>query len=916
MGQEQYGTWAAGLERTTVGKALLAFGIVADVDPSFALTASDGLTDRLRSVLEANTEANRELSFRQLPPVGWTDPLALSAWDPDAVGAGASQWAAAFEAVTPFQRLMMTVDRESDLIWLTDTFLLVSEFALLTVSYEARQATPWRFPLRVGFLPDSQPDNESRALLAELIAGFGGSSWRSTLIAPFLLSAARVSCDLLVLSGNPWDVPKRLEGLPEVRAGAVLVAGPNTLAEKPNLTLIARIAELAGAWAVAFADVPDVPSWLVNLVQTLSHAAPLDGALTWASGGTAVLVAADPTVIVRETVEQRATRLAQTLNALAEPDVLYDVELPIRNLARQLAHIAATGEFISEAGDASEIANLEVQAGELLDLAGSARRLQARISRTDQPTISLTAFQPATAHAIEVRIGPLRDAEWLAATAPFPEEALEPDQPHELTVVLTEPHLLPAPQVATIDLPVVGTSTTAIFTLTTAPDTATVDARLIVLSGNRVLQTARLPAEIGPARGAQRRAVSEPEVVIAPAISAIADRRTFGAAFLVNRSLDGKPRATAVAGKNVGMVNLSSDTISAALKKLSIRLNEIVDAPNDFGAIDSEASEELLTFLAFHGAKMRTALVTDSPGLDDVLKDPENCLQVVSAKADAYFPFEFAYEFHSPQPGARLCPRAVATLRSTDGNDLLCAEEHGPEVVCPTGFWGLHRVIERHAYQPAEHVPASFLVRSTPTRNQRLIKLGSAVFGASQRVDEVVPGGTQAVADALAAGGPYTQVVRWDDWRTAASAASAPALLMLLPHTAYDDSLEAFGLEIGADDVAYDFDGCLPSDEHPVIVVLLGCETARAGELSYETFPAQLRYAGAEIVIATLTDVLGRHASPIANRLTRELSRQRPTDAQGMGEVMLKLRRNLVADGLLPVLALACFGDADWLVGA
>ena len=34
-----------------------------------------------------------------------------------------------------------------------------------------------------------------------------------------------------------------------------------------------------------------------------------------------------------------------------------------------------------------------------------------------------------------------------------------------------------------------------------------------------------------------------------------------------------------------------------------------------------------------------------------------------------------------------------------------------------------------------------------------------------------------------------------------------------------------------------------------------------------------------------------------------------------MGEVMLTLRRDLLADGLLAVLALVAFGDADWLVG-
>ena len=907
MGQEQYGPWAAGLDRPTVAKALLAFGIVAADDPSFAMTADAGLADRLRSVVDVITEANRERSFSRQLPVAWSDPLALSAWDPNLVRAGALQWAEAFQAVDPYIRLTMTVANGSNLVWLIESFHLVSFFRG-AVSYVARQATPWRFPLRIGFLPNG----ESRAVLAELVAGFGGSSWRSTLIDPFLLSTARVSCDLLVLAGPPWEVPTRLLTLPEIRAGAVLVVGPNTVVPGLDMSLIAKIADIADSWAVGFADVPDVAPWLVRLVQVLSHAVPFDLAVAEQTRRTASVLAADPSVTVREAVDQRATRLARTLDALAEQEVTYGVVPPHRSLVRELEFIATTGQFVSEAADASEIAHLEVQAGKLLDLAGSARRLQARISPVDQPAISLTAFRPTTAHAIEVRIGPFQEEEWLAAAAAFPEEVLEQDRPHELIVVLTEPHLLQAPQVATIDLPVAGTSTTATFTLTTAPDTTMVDARLIVLSGNRVLQTARLPAEIGGDQVPQIHAVSEPEVVIVPPISAIADRRTFGAAFLVNRNADGERRATTFADKNVATVNLSSVSVTAALKKISTRLNEIVDAPNDFGAIDSKASVELLTFLAFHGAKMRTAFMADSPGLADVLAKPSNCLQVVSAEPDAYFPFEFAYEFPTPRPGAELCPGAVAALRS---DSSLCTAPHGSAVVCPTGFWGLHRVIERHAYQPANRVTASFLVRSTPTRKRGLIKLGPALYAASHRVDEVVPGGTRAVADALAAVGPQTQVSLWDEWRTVAAAADAPALMMLLPHTAYSESVDAFGLEIGTDDVEYEFNGCLPSEEHPAIVVLLGCETARAGELSYETFPAQLRYAGAEVVIATLTEILGRHAAPIASRLVREVYRQCTTDARGMGEVMLTLRRNLLADGLLAVLALASFGDADWLVG-
>jgi hypothetical protein len=60
MSQEQYGRWAAGLDRATLARALLAFGIVAADDPSFAMTASAGLAGRLRRVVDAVGRANRE----------------------------------------------------------------------------------------------------------------------------------------------------------------------------------------------------------------------------------------------------------------------------------------------------------------------------------------------------------------------------------------------------------------------------------------------------------------------------------------------------------------------------------------------------------------------------------------------------------------------------------------------------------------------------------------------------------------------------------------------------------------------------------------------------------------------------------------------------------------------------------------
>jgi hypothetical protein len=85
--------------------------------------------------------------------------------------------------------------------------------------------------------------------------------------------------------------------------------------------------------------------------------------------------------------------------------------------------------------------------------------------------------------------------------------------------------------------------------------------------------------------------------------------------------------------------------------------------------------------------------------------------------------------------------------------------------------------------------------------------------------------------------------------------------------------------------------------------------------VAYERFPGLFRRAGAEIVFATLTEVLGRHAAPMAAALAEEIAgawRRGPVPA---GEVLLRVRRQGLAGGMPAVLAIVAYGDADWLLG-
>jgi hypothetical protein len=98
------------------------------------------------------------------------------------------------------------------------------------------------------------------------------------------------------------------------------------------------------------------------------------------------------------------------------------------------------------------------------------------------------------------------------------------------------------------------------------------------------------------------------------------------------------------------------------------------------------------------------------------------------------------------------------------------------------------------------------------------------------------------------------------------------------------------------------------------LLLLLGCSTATQTR-AFQSFVTQFRRAGASIVIGTLCEILGRHAAPIAKGLTERLCAANASQTgKPMGSLMRELRREMLAAGYPIVLAVAAFGDADWLV--
>ncbi|MGR6320704.1 hypothetical protein Q2K19_22280 [Micromonospora soli] len=872
MSRARYGDWGASLDDYEFAKALAAAGV--------AMAAGEPTLQSFRTRVTADGPAHYP----------WRSP------DPDRIPS-APAWETAWREGTMWPKPVLSVPldpADPETVWTLETLAVVADVYIPLDT--ARTAESWRLPIRIGLLDDGP----GRALLAGLRQEIGESAWRRELIEPVVIGRERIACDILVLPGPASDTTAAIAKIREIRCGTVVVQR----ADEPwTRDALAALADRTGAWSIGVGPSRATAETLVELIRELSHNVPFEEAF----GG---IILAGHDAVGRHSIARRALLTAQLLRD-SGPSLASEVN-PIA-LANQFEDVATRGAFESEGGEATELLHLERVAAPLIRAAAGTRALQARIVEADRPEPPLAEWLAGTRHRIDVRIG-VDATDWFHARTAFPED------PHAtgsrpLVVLLTEPDLLPAPLVADLQLPLIGDSATISFELTTRPDTTAVDARLIVLCGNRLLQTARLPASVGVARP-ETAPAAKPEITVAPPTAEVAERRSFDATLFVGPGADGNTQMTAVAGPAAATIRFTDNAVNDAMKRIQARLSEVVAGDEQTAGLTAPAAVELLIFLAYRGSLLRMAIERDAAGFTEALHTTEY-VQVVSAEADAFLPLELVYDFPQPKESASLCPEAIATLGAEQPGGI-CPGPHTADVVCPFGFWGLSKVIERQAFRPGARTADGFQLRGCPSRDRNRITLGPIVFATSDRVDGFAAGSVKMLATALGRFSATRRVEIWDDWAKAVKE-SRPAVLMVLPHTVHSAVYDGYGLEIGADARIWppQIDrGFLPPDDRPVIVALLGCATACAGEISYEEFPGILRGAGAEVVIATLTEVLGRHAAPVAASLIEELYGACRREPHGLGEVMLQLRRRLLAEGNLTVLALAAFGDADWLISA
>ena len=330
----------------------------------------------------------------------------------------------------------------------------------------------------------------------------------------------------------------------------------------------------------------------------------------------------------------------------------------------------------------------------------------------------------------------------------------------------------------------------------------------------------------------------------------------------------------------------------------------------------SEEVTELLRTLAMHGATLYENLRRQG------FADPGERIQIINLDEARAVPLEFVYDRGVPRRGAPLCAGWQTALGGDGGHCAACeaastgAAGSWRDTICPLGFWAMRKVIERFDASRLEDL-------SLPAPQRRSLRpLDAALCASTHYVPETERALLRA---ALTERIPAPTIVDdWDQWEQAV-AHDSPPLLILLAHHDLDAGLDY--LEIG--DEALDEErrwrfrpqlnetliNPAPIDPGP-IVLLLGCETARqVSETGYGGLAAQFKDFHASLVLGTMAKILGRHAGPLAAELVAELASVDTPDAD-FGTLLRRIRRRLLARGVLMAFALVAIGDADWRLPA
>lgn len=578
-------------------------------------------------------------------------------------------------------------------------------------------------------------------------------------------------------------------------------------------------------------------------------------------------------------------------------------------------------EFMRESGGATEVVKQRRKADTLtkkIPQRYEDRRIQAQVFDVPGDKQQRLALRPNTSYAVDVRIGP-PGGKWESADKELPMELLPPSEKgHDLTVVFAEPNVSPEPQVDKLFLPPHGPTATCRFYFHTTDSLEPLAARITVLHRNRVIQTAILEARVTASRTpANAKITVRIEARVVPNINDLRERQTFDTALVLNHASNGQPYATGIAGEQAVMFTLDEDGLRKTIQLLNDELTNIADDPESFSKdIADKATTNLLTTLAIHGRMLYKHLFVNRMGNEWIVAKDKKRIQIVSTRLESNLPLEFLYDYEAPKDNAKLCPYVKKSLPKGECDKACGGPKKKQNIVCPLGFWGLNRVIERYAHDGSRNLQGNTyaLQAASTLKREPLQVLDRALFAASGEVDRAKKGTIAGLEKLLKEKAKHADyVTSWSQWVTKAK--TNPTLLLLLSHTEVDPLRNLEALEIAKLQRlrVVDIDEKhvrKPKSKAKPIVMLIGCKTNAPDNALHSFVSAFYRYSA--IVLSTGSTILALQAAQVAAELVRALAALPKNKETTFGDVMLDIRRKLLAKGLPMVLCLSAYGDTDW----
>lgn len=744
--------------------------------------------------------------------------------------------------------------------------------------------------------------------------------------------------EILVVRGTVRSALQRVLASPfPLRAAHVVLLGPLDLSWRdvvsPLQTLLAELQAGGLSWVPVTSSGRFLDA-LLSLARELSHNEPFDIALRSAFISLDAVHVLNKELIHAAALPTAMRTLARRFQALPR-GVAIDLPEATRGridlqwesaqspgmLARELAAGATTFPYAreSEGGSAAvELSDAERTVRRNASTQEAPRTVQADLFEIrDGEARKHTQFlRQGAAYKIEVFIAPEGEGE-LQADDPFPDSTLEWSARDEFTlgVLFAEANQWDEVQRGQFTLPRYGASERCTFSFTPIK-TGPFRARLTIFYRQRVLQTALLETvvvgeDVSTEGEAPRLKI---ETLLRRSLATLDDRQRFDACLVLNQTVANRPALQA--GGEGGAYIASLDPVTSQLEKISARLHDVaLDARRYSKGLKTKESAALLVDLATEGNLLYRNLVLDYVDRSTAAKAlrESEYLQIVATKSDATVPLELVYEYKPPAPGAPVCPNAAKALR--EGKCPGCVPTVSPAPhVCPLGFWGLSKVIERHVHDPSlSHVARIDGVEPIVGREELSLS-GPTLVAASRKVPAAEQRKLTSTLKSKWTRGGINPVTQWVDWPPTVQA-HAPVLVLALPHSIGKDA--DLGLEIGGTELRLRYldDTYVRAkpDLKPPLLILLGCDTAAAGDAkAYARHVAFFRQATAPVILGTLASVDATDAARVATKLIEHLTTALAGGPVRFGSVLRATKREAVAGGLIIALGLVGFGDADW----